>query len=217
MAKLYTVYKNGERACGIEILGAKRTVIYTINDRLERSQTIPLDRLGSLLADLLRGGFSLHLQEAFFSEKKGFQLKHPDFDSVKGAYALYCVTSDIAKVVKDIEALALPVCSQPTLRKPLMDWLRSQDMNDEFVVAPQAFPVFAIFLAEVAILNGLQLHAASVGIPAVAPSINVQAWIRWLSIGDELSAPVVAAFKVVSTGSVCSSPSQSFDMGRDLF
>lgn len=200
MPRLFTVYQNGKRACGIEAMGQSRHVIHTLDNVSVQALDITLVQLSSLLAGLLREGYVQTQQIAFYSEKKGFQTKHPDFDSINGDYSIYCVTSEIAKAVKEIDDAGNSVIHQPTQRAKFMNWLRSQDMNDEFVVAPKADPEFALFLAEVAIRNGWQLHSARVGMPAVAPSVDVKAWTAWLSNGlDQVDEALASAVVMRST------------------
>ena len=207
MSTLYAVYQDGNRACGVSVLGPCRQVVYTVDGRVAQTKTIALEALGTVIGDLLRQGFKQTHQVAFLSEKNGFQTRHPDFDACDGKYLIYCYTSDIAQAVKDIEALALAGAIQPKQRHALMEWLRSQDLNDEMVVAPKANPEFAIVLAEVAHRNGWVIHSASDGIPASAPSANISMWCGWLSIGQESSTQLKSAFAAVGGAGVSRVPS----------
>lgn len=198
MHKLYTVYQNGNRACGVSVFGAIRQVVYTLDGKVESTKDIALEALGTHIGNLLRQGFKQALDAAFLSEKRGFQTRHPDFDACDGKYAIYCKPTDIAQAVMDIESLASAVVVQQSQRTALMNWLRSQDMNTEFVVANKAEPDFAILLAEVATRNGWTLHAASDGMPAVAPSTDIQSWCRWLSIPHEKMLTLKSALAVQS-------------------
>lgn len=200
MHKLYTVYQNGNRACGVSVFGAIRHVVHTLDGKVESTKNIALEALGTHIGDLLRQGFKPALDVAFLSEKLGFQTRHPDFDACEGKYAIYCKPSDIAKAVKEIESLASAVVVQQSQRTALMNWLRSQDMNTEFVVANKAEPVFALLLAEVATRNGWTLHSASDGMPAVAPSTDIQSWCRWLSIPHEMTLTLKSALAAQSGG-----------------
>ncbi|POR10849.1 hypothetical protein [Diaphorobacter sp. LR2014-1] len=202
MLKLYTVYQNGKRACGVSVFGAIRHIVHTLDGRVESAKDIALEALGTHIGDLLRQGYKPVLDVAFLSEKSGFQTRHPDFDACDGKYTVYCKPSDIAQAVKEIETLASAMSFQQPQRKALMDWLRTQDMNSEFVVADKAEPVFAILLAEVATRNGWALHSSSDGIPAVVPSADIQSWFRWLSIPQEKMLTLKSALAMKSGGTL---------------
>ena len=199
MPKLYTVYKNGDRAYGLETLGPQRQVIHVNGKVLEREQTVALEALATFLGDLMRQGYRPTSSGSYFSKKNGFQQCHPDFDLSEGKYSVFCTPPDIAKAVSDIQALGDTSVFDAPLRTKFMDWLRGLDMNEVYLVAPQENPAFSILLAEVAIQGNLIVYGTSVGLPTECPSQALNKWASWLSIPQVKLQAMFPTFKKTSS------------------
>lgn len=194
MPTLYSVYKGNDGECGVESFGPQRRVLLVKEGSVRSDLTVTLEDMTQTLGSLLRRGFKLHLQSAFFnSAKNEFQEKHPDFDNCKGGYAVFCEPVDIAQAVSNLQAMGNPIAN-PTLRTEFMAWLREQDQHEEYVVASKANPLFALLVAEYASLNGLVLHTATDGSPALPPSAQVELWTRWLSVQPEQLVDIKRVF-----------------------
>jgi hypothetical protein len=219
MAKLYTVYENGDRAIGLETLGPQRHVIHVNGNVLLSEQTVALEALAPLLGDLMRQGYRPTSSGSYYSKQNGFQQCHPDFDLCKGKYTIFCTPPDIAKAVSDIQTLGDTCVFDALHRTVFMDWLRSLDMNESYLVVPHTNQEFTLLLAEVAIKENLTLHAASVGIPTVCPSQSLNLWASWLSIPQEKLRAMFPMFKTMSwTAQVgLSQGSEPSDTELDLF
>lgn len=219
MPKLYTVYKNGDRAYGLETLGPQRHVIHVNGAVLEREQTVALEALGTFLGDLMRQGYRPTSSGAYFSKKNGFQQCHPDFDVCEGKYTVFCAPPDIAKAVSDIQALGDTSVFDTPMRTKFMDWLRSLDMNEEYLVAPQENPAFTILLAEVAIQGNLIVHGASVGLPTECPSQALNKWASWLLTPQVKLQAMFPKFRQTSNSKIggLSQAHDLDDMELDLF
>ena len=219
MPKLYTVYKNGDRAYGLETLGPQRHVIHVNGKMLESEQTVALEALGTFLGDLMRQGYRPTSSGSYYSKKNGFQQCHPDFDMCNGKYSVFCTPTDIAAAVSEIQTLGDSCVFDAQMRTNFMDWLRSLDMNEMYLVAPQESPAFSILLAEIAIQGNLIVHGASVGLPTECPSQALNKWASWLLTPQVKLQTMFPMFRQTSNAKIGGLPQAHDleDMELDLF
>ncbi|WP_043003188.1 hypothetical protein [Comamonas testosteroni] len=219
MHKLYTVYQNGDRAYGLETLGPQRHVIQVNGNKLESEQTVALEALATFIGGLMRQGYLPSISGSYFSSKNGFQQCHPDFDMCEGKYSVFIAPPDITAAVSELQALGDTSVFDASMRREFMDWLRSLDMNETYIVAPKENPAFTILLAEVAIKGNLILHGASVGMPAERPSGSLNKWASWLSTPQVKLNAMFPMFKASSNSqmSIQAPGTHSDDWELDLF
>ena len=180
----YMVYngpQSKDEVWGVQMGGESRAAVHLKNGAV-KTRTISQTQLPGFLADLARRGFKLQDGGKYFDEARlEFVAKHPDFAPgiATSNYVLFAEPDDMVDAVSQLDQLALDrnVTNQLGVGR---SWFSKQLQNDNFLVALDTSPLWALLVAEVAIRNKWPITPSRGGCPTSKPSEQPTDWALWL-------------------------------------
>lgn len=183
---VFTVYEreeeDGRQSWGISSAGWPRQTVRICADGSVSHGTVTQTALPSLLTRLARGGFRVRATELFYdSDQVAFVSKHPDFvGEFKGAqYVLFAEPLDVTNAIIALDTMAQEQGFNALIQAE-RHWVTEQLRKNNYLVATDTSPTWALLIAELAIANRWPVTASRVDCPTTLPSKTPIVWLEWL-------------------------------------
>lgn len=192
MNQVFDVYSHGSKGTwGFSVAGSEVWTAEIKPSGVLKLERIEAIRLGGLLTKRVRMGYTRAIRSKYLHQTLSpagevfgaFGEIHPDVQSPEGSALVLMVTKPIGEVdQKQLEEWETTFQQVSGIREESATWIKKQERAQQYFVAHDQHPAFALVLADWALRNKQIVLCQKGVVPTSTPQSDPLAWTEFLAM-----------------------------------